>query len=187
MKISVMGIETMPIIITPDAIRDRLARLIIQDLINQTGIKIVWEKLCQIDDEAVRQIYPNLIKSSIFDSVVRNLTFGPSLFLIVKGENIYNRVRETKGKSKIINGQLMVSGLRLKYKAHLVGELKALGYRGKRLLDRIVEFRLHAPDNLEEATAICLAYLTSEELDEIGKYAPGFYVEIIRNNNSKKQ
>lgn len=168
-------IEISPVIITPDAIRDHIEETIIQDLINQAGIKVVWRKFCLINKEAVKKIYPKLIDCSIFDSIVRNLTLGPSLFILVEGKDVYNRLKKAKGKSNIVNGKLVLSGLRLKYKMYSQRELRLLGYRGKRLMDRIVEFRLHTPDNIKEAVTACLAYLTFEELGELNRYADTLY------------
>lgn len=181
-----MGIETSPIIIAPDAIRDHIEELIIEDLVFQTGIEVILRKLRQINIEAAGKIYFKLIKSPIFESIVRNLTFAPSLLIIVKGEAAYSRLKEAKGKSKIMNGRLLISGLRLKYKTHSITELRALGYRGKRLLDRITEFRLHTPDNLQEAAVVCSTCLTPKELSELDSYAPKLYAEITRINDFKK-
>lgn len=173
-----MSEEYAIVIITPDAVQDKLEEAIIRDLIKEDQNQIIWRKYWKIEKEIVKTIYPRMINKPFYSSIVRNMTLGTSLFLLVKGKDIYNRLREIKGEFRKFNGKIKTSGLRFKYRTQSIKKEVVVDYKDKKLLDRIFKFRLHTTDNLKETAIICLLCMNPSEIEKLKNIAPTLYSKI---------
>lgn len=177
-----MSPEVAVAIIKPDSTRDFLDEMLIEDISN-TGLKVISRKLCKLDENAIKYIYPEKISDPVYPSAVRAMVFGQAMILLIEGENVYARLKQVKGK-------MDKNGIRHKYCTHTVEDLKAAGYEGRRLQDRLAENRFHSSDTLEESALIlvhCMCYKDREFLKDI---APQLYettrkiTALTRTNNA---
>lgn len=159
--------EYAMIILKPDSIRDNLEFNMIQDL-KEAGIKVLWGKYWEIPPCVVSLIYPKEVGKNTYSSTKRALTFGPSLVLLVRGINIYDRLT-------IIKGKMDKGGIRGKYCEKRKKELIDMGYAGQKLQDRLAENRLHTADNFEETIIIYSLCVSFPDKEQIKKNAPDFY------------
>ena len=107
--------ELVGVIITPDAIRDKLVDRLLQDLLALGSINIVWmSRRVLLGRNDVIFLYPELIGREFFPAVINALTMGESVALLVQGESAFAKIRGIKGKLRLENGVLMTGGLRLK-------------------------------------------------------------------------
>lgn len=160
------------VLIKPDAIRDTLDTMIIQDLKDGTSIDIVFLKYQRITETMARYIYPTWITRYEFPSMVYNITQGSSLFIIVKGnEYIYESLRTVKGK-------MNEGGLRLKYRTRSIEDWQRLGYSGRELQNKIAENRLHTTDNFQETVFLCALILESRDIAILGSLVPNLAIAI---------
>lgn len=183
-----MAVDYGAVIITPDAIRDGLSQIISDDITRETNAQIIWRKCWHLKVGDVHSIYPKLVHRPFFPSLVRNITSASSLVLILEGEDAHKWLIEVKGRHHVREGRMEISGLRAAYQNRSVQEWRALGLRGKRLMDRIFEFRFHTSDNLEETAVICSLCMENQEISALAAYAPILWqaVECIKREGLKK-
>jgi nucleoside diphosphate kinase len=155
--------NTAAVIITADSVRDGVDKHIKQDLAEQFGFRLVFEKICQIIQPQVAEIYPNLVREEFFSALVHNLTLGPSILLLYEGDDIFVELKKAKGIFKLNGLSIDKTGLRLKYQGPSSADLIKSGYQGQLFLNRLFEFRLHTADNLLETISLCKLLLSSED------------------------
>lgn len=165
-----MDKEYAAIIIKPDSIRDLLEGNIMQDLLD-FEIEIIWRNYRKLSEGFVGLIYKKYMDNPIFPSAVKAMVNGLSLVILARGENIYGRLPEIKGK-------MNTGGIRLKYKIKSKEELVSAGYTGRELQDILAENRLHTAENVEETIMICALYMASYDKDQLAAIAPEIYQRI---------
>lgn len=160
------------VLIKPDAIRDVLEEMILQDLREGALVDSVFRKLLKINENLAKLIYPTWVEKPEFPSMVHNITRGNSLFVVVRGDNtIYESLRRVKGK-------MNQGGLRLKYRTHSIEEWQALGYVGRELRNRIAENRFHTTDDLNETISLCALVMNHQDIETIKSVAPLLAIAI---------
>ena len=146
------------VIIKPDAVRDILEEMTIQDLEDGAGVTPIFRKFWKITEDLARLIYPTWVERLEFPSMVHNITQGKSLFVVVSGDNnIYESLTRVKGK-------MNQGGLRLKYRTRSIEEWQVLGYQGRELQNKIAENRLHTTDDFEETIMLCTLAMNYHEV-----------------------
>ena len=174
-----MNLEDTAVIITPDAVRDGLEQQILHDLLAIGPMRVLWQRYWQIEDPGiVLTIYPRLLGRPFYSSVLRTMTLGKCLVLLLQGENTFSLLKNAKGKIDYNGYSVDVTGLRLKYRSWSPEEVRFLGCRNKAVLDKIFEFRLHTADTLFETATICSLCMSREELEVLRDVAPTLYAEI---------
>ena len=161
--------DTMAVLITPDSVRDKIDHLLLADLTTALKATVIFEKYLLVAQTDVESIYPRLVKRCFFSALVHNMSFGPSLFVVFNGEELFSRIKAIKGKSELISGKMFHTGLRLKYLGESLNQLVEKGYKGKQLFYRLFEFRLHTTDNMEETVKLCSLVLSPSELSSLLK------------------
>ena len=173
--------DIVAVVITPDAVRDKLENNILEDLQATTSVRILWRKYWQIPNrDVVLTIYPRLLGRIFCSSLIKIMTLGPCLVLLVEGRDAFYALKEIKGKIRLDGEQINVTGLRLKYRHWLPEEIKNLGCQSQTALDKIFEIRLHTTDNLRETAIICSLCMNRAEIDTLEKTAPSLFVEISK-------
>ncbi len=170
------SLETALAIIKPDAIRDVLDGPIIRDL-ETVGFNVIWRKICLIPQEAVPLIYPEKTGRVYFSSIVRSLTLGPAMVLLVQGESIYSRAMEVKGKTDL-------GGIRHKYVTWSRKQLAATGYTEEAFADKIAENRLHISDSIDDTARECALFMSTPEIAELETIAPEVFVHLSGKNST---
>lgn len=148
-KLEVLTMRYGLVILKPDSIRDGLENDIIRCL-EEGGLEIVWKEYWQIRPEIVQTIYPKQVMEPTYSSMVRAISFGLSMVVVVKNPtntDIWEFLRQLKGR-------MDTGGIRKKFRYHSKDELILMGYEGLSLQDKLAENRLHTPDDAEEALAV---------------------------------
>ncbi len=90
------GIERSLIIIKPDGLQSRVAGKIISKF-EDAGFTIENMKLTRIDEELASAHYKDHIKKDFFGPLLRYITSGPVIIMVVSGKDTINRVRKLMG------------------------------------------------------------------------------------------
>ena len=96
LNINNAGIERSLIIIKPDGLKDRVAGKIISKF-EDAGFAIENMKLTKIDEELASAHYKDHIKKDFFGPLLRYITSGPVIIMVVSGEDTINRARNLMG------------------------------------------------------------------------------------------
>ncbi len=96
LNINSTGIERSLIIIKPDGLQARVAGKIISKF-EDAGFTIESMKLTKIDEELALAHYKDHIKKDFFGPLLRYITSGPVIIMIVSGEDTINRARNLMG------------------------------------------------------------------------------------------
>lgn len=160
------------VIFKPDSVRDILENLMLADM-ECEGIEVVWRKYRQFNPDDVARIYPQQLDYPTYPSAVKAMCSGPALILLVRGDNIHQRLKEIKGK-------MDKGGLRLKYKTYTKDQLMKMGLSGDALMDKLAENRLHSSDSTEEAIAICSMCMDTYDLELVHGVDELFYNSVKR-------
>ncbi|MCX6784524.1 MAG: hypothetical protein NTV81_01125 [Candidatus Komeilibacteria bacterium] len=154
------------ILIKPDAVRDVLEEMILNDLREGTFIEIIFRKYWFVTRATACLLYADWVDKPQFPAMVHNLTSGQSLLVIAQGDaDIYASLRQVKGK-------MNQGGLRLKYRTRSIEEWESLGYSGSELQNRIAENRLHTTDDFQDTIQVCSLALENHEIDALNLIAP---------------
>ena len=169
------------VLITPDSIRDGLEGKIVEDLIAAVPIEVLWKKYWQIDrTEVVLSIYPTLLEKSAYPSLIRTMTLGECIVILVRGpEDVYDRLRSIKGSFRYDGKSVVVTGLRQKYKTWSEAEIEYLGIKSTAALDKIFEHRLHTTDNLEETISLSSLCMNPAEIESLRIIAPELHHAVV--------
>lgn len=160
-------IEYVGILITPRAISTGIAEALIADLVEITAMEVLWKKYWHIcTEDTFDLIYPNLANKPFKGAMVRNLTSGESLVLLVSGDQLFSKLKEAKGKFKYHpSGNFEITGLRLKYQR---------GYNNTNG-DEMYDFIFHTTDTNEETITIVTLSASSQDIVEIKKIIPQLF------------
>lgn len=182
--------EYTAIVITPDAIRDGLTEHILNDFLAAVTMRILWQKHWRVVSvDAIISMCPRLAGKPSLAPVIKTMMAGGSLIVIACGEDLYAKLRETKGKIKFNDDftEVEVTGLRLKYRTWAFEELEQLKspshHRRQAILDKIFEFRIHTTDNLKETANLCVLCMNEEDIKNLELVAPILYGEVVRLKN----
>ena len=96
LNISNARIEKSLIIIKPDGLKDRIAGKIISKF-EDSGLTIENIKLTKIDEELASAHYKDHIKKDFFGPLLKYITSGPVIIMVISGEDTINRARNLMG------------------------------------------------------------------------------------------
>jgi len=96
LNISSAGIEKSLIIIKPDGLQNRIAGRIISKF-EDAGFTIENMKLTKIDEELASAHYRDHIKKDFFGSLLKYITSGPVIIMVISGEDTISRARDLMG------------------------------------------------------------------------------------------
>lgn len=96
LNINSAGIERSLIIIKPDGLQARVAGKIISKF-EDAGFTIENMKLTKIDEELALAHYKDHIKKDFFGPLLRYITSGPVIIMVVSGVDTINRARDLMG------------------------------------------------------------------------------------------
>lgn len=165
--------DTTTVLLKPDAIIDRVDRMIIEDIQSELNLSVIWKKFWHMTKSDAEAIYPLSVGKPIFQYMLRNLLCGPSLVLLVRGIDPLDRLNAIKG------GNVPGSGLRVKYRLQSQAEVDA------RIADEDFVFRLkaanriHVPDTQEEAAQICTLCASEQDREVFRNLCPTLYDLMI--------
>lgn len=91
-----IGMEKSLIIIKPDGVRDRVMGKIISRF-EDAGFTIEKMKMIKIDEELAKSHYRDHVKKDFFGSLLRYITSGPAIVMVVSGEKAIDRARSLMG------------------------------------------------------------------------------------------
>ena len=89
-------IERSLIIIKPDGLQDRVAGKIISKF-EDAGLIIEKMKLMEIDEKLASAHYKDHINKDYFGRLLKYITSGPVIIMVVSGEDTINRARNLMG------------------------------------------------------------------------------------------
>lgn len=90
--------ERTLVILKPDAVRRKLIGEIISRF-EKKNLTINQMKIVNIDRELAVVHYEHVKKYSIFEDMINYITSGPSVIMIISGENAVSTVRNMVGKT----------------------------------------------------------------------------------------
>jgi nucleoside-diphosphate kinase len=96
LNINIEGIEKSLIIIKPDGLQDRVAGKIISKF-EDAGFIIENIKLTKIDEGLASEHYKDHIKKDFFGKLLKYITSGPVIIMIISGMDAINRARDLMG------------------------------------------------------------------------------------------
>ena len=91
-----MGVERTLVLVKPDGVLRRLVGEVIAR-IERKGLKIVALKMIQLDRETAERHYAVHKGKPFYESLVRFITSGPVVAMVVEGESAINVVRNLMG------------------------------------------------------------------------------------------
>lgn len=149
--------EYAAILIKPDAVRDVLDALILDEIQQSVRCSFVFRKMWVIKSDTVGELYPTWTSRTVYPFMVQVLTAGPSLLCVVAGaDDLFDSLRAVKGK-------MDRGGLRLKYRTYSIEEWSSRGTTGDRLRLRMSENRIHTVDSFDETVHVCSLALSPSE------------------------
>lgn len=161
-----MSPEYAGLVVKPDAIRDSLDPLLLEEVRRTTGCLVAYRKMFRFYPKDAEILYPEWIGRPAFPYMVRNLTAGPSMVFVLKGPcGLRTVLRAVKGKMNL-------GGLRLKYRTRSIEEWRALGLSEDQVQLRAAENRIHTTDSLEELKMLCGITLTRLEIEDMHQRHP---------------
>jgi len=92
-------IEKTYIMLKPDAIERGLVGAVISRIENK-GYKIVDAKMIRLDEPILKEHYAHIADMPFFPRIVKYMTRGPVLAMIVEGENAVKGMRILMGATK---------------------------------------------------------------------------------------
>jgi nucleoside diphosphate kinase len=161
--------DTAAVLLKPDTVIDALEDRIIEDIETSTGLRVIWKRYWQLSESDTRTIYPLSTGKPIFRFMLGNLIQGPSMILLVQGNEPLNVLNGTKGTN--VPG----SGLRLRYRQCTQEELDQRVNDLEFIYKLKSENRIHVPDTSEEAALLCSLCVTPSDKITIQKLCPEFY------------
>jgi nucleoside-diphosphate kinase len=96
--------ERTLVIIKPDAVHRQLVGEILRRL-ERKGLRIVALKMLQIDRELAEKHYAVHKGKSFYDSLLSFVTSGPSVALVLEGEQAIGMVRQMMGATNPLNAE----------------------------------------------------------------------------------
>jgi len=157
-------------IIKPDAVREILDRQIEED-IESIGLQVVGWMFVNIPESLVPQIYPDKVGDPLFSSTTWAITSGPSILLLVEGDDSHQKLAVLKGK-------MNTCGIRHKYCVYPRKKLEEMEYEGKRLYDKLFENRIHTPDNQDESDKLLSLLLTPQQVEGLRVKHPDLHSRV---------
>ncbi|MGX6961407.1 nucleoside-diphosphate kinase [Vagococcus xieshaowenii] len=94
--------EQSLVMIKPDAVKRLLIGQIIQRFENK-GLTISNIKMATLTPELVAEHYPHLVEKTFFHEISDFMTSGPSVFMIVEGDNVVEIIRTMIGVTNIVD------------------------------------------------------------------------------------
>ncbi|TDT68653.1 nucleoside diphosphate kinase [Hypnocyclicus thermotrophus] len=85
--------------VKPGAVQRELIGEIITRF-EKKGIKLVGLKLMQMSEELAKQHYAEHTEKPFFDELVKGITAGPVVAMVLEGENVINIVRTMAGATR---------------------------------------------------------------------------------------
>lgn len=172
-------------IIKPDAHKDILAEIIIQDL-RASDFKIVFRKDIALSNELAEQIYREHKNDPNFEYAVKSLLgdeknkFSTLIILkLLKGNDALEKIQEFKGRSD-------EGGIRLKYRFLSKQELEEKGYKEENLKKELAKNRLHTVDTHQRELEIIDMLLNESEKQDLKEREPEFYQELLELKENKE-
>jgi nucleoside-diphosphate kinase len=92
-------LERTLVIIKPDAVQRSLIGPIVSRF-ERRGLRIVGMKLMQIDDELARRHYAIHEGKPFYEPLIRYITSGPVVVIVLEAKDAINTVRRTMGATK---------------------------------------------------------------------------------------
>lgn len=139
------------VLITPDALRDNVADLIIQDIIRAVPDgKIEWCKTILLTAQDAIALYPKLVNRPYFPLIQSALTAGNSRVYLISGIRPAEIIAAMKGVFRINGAYIQKTGLRAKYATKIAVNISLPNI----FLQEPFEFRLHSTDTEEETTIL---------------------------------
>lgn len=96
--------ERTYIMLKPDALKRKLAGKIISR-IEEKGFEIVEAKMFMLNREILKEHYAHLADKPFFDDIVKYMTSGKVLGMIVEGDEVVAGMRKLMGKTKWLEAE----------------------------------------------------------------------------------
>ena len=95
-----MGMEKTYVMLKPDCVKRGLMGQVISRIENK-GYRITEAKMMTLDEVILREHYAHIADFPFFPEVLRFMTSGPVLAMVVEGENAVKGVRGLMGATKV--------------------------------------------------------------------------------------
>jgi nucleoside-diphosphate kinase len=95
-----MGMEKTYVMLKPDCVKRGLMGQVISRIENK-GYRITEAKMMTLDEAILREHYAHIADFPFFPEVLRFMTSGPVLAMVVEGENAVKGVRGLMGATKV--------------------------------------------------------------------------------------
>ena len=171
------------VIIKPDAHRDVLVEMIIQDMENG-GLVTIFRKDEVLSRKEAERIYAEHRGTPHYETSIRSVEGDKEnrsvTFLILKSE-----VGDALKHTNQIKGRSDIGGVRFKYRRFSRKEMEDMGYSGENLMLELAKNRLHVPDSDYRSLGLINMMLSDSERENIRLREPELYkeLEIWRNEN----
>ena len=162
------------IILKPDAHRDVLAEMIIQDL-EANGLTTIFRKDKVLSTSEAEEIYLEHYDRPHYEASIKSIK-GESDDLFVTILILKSKDGDAIANANKIKGISDVGGIRYKYRRFSKKDFEDMGYGGEELMTKLGENRLHVPDNDIRSLELIDRLLSNTEKEDIKEREP----ELIR-------
>ena len=143
--------DLLLVILTPDSVREGITEALTNDLVGLLEAKVIHSQTIKLSKQDVINLYARLVNKWFFRAMVHNLTQGSSLLLVLRGDDLFSKIKDVKGTFRFESNKLIVTGLRSKYiNKYNPSDLRRSGIKGNKLFYRMFEYRMHATDSQEQ-------------------------------------
>lgn len=99
-----MALERTFVMLKPDCVKRRLVGEVISR-IEKKGYKITDIKMSELDEAFVREQYSHLIGRSFFPELLKYMTSGPVIGMVVEGESAVRIMRKLIGATRVADAE----------------------------------------------------------------------------------
>jgi len=91
-----MSIEKTFVMVKPDALRRNITGVVVA-YFEEEGLEVAAQKMVHLTSERAAEFYAEHKERPFFDTLVKNITEGPVIPMVLKGENAIAKAREVIG------------------------------------------------------------------------------------------
>jgi len=91
-----MSIEKTFVMIKPDALRRNISGVVVA-YFEEEGLEVAAQKMVHLTPERAAEFYAEHKERPFFAALVKNITEGPVIPMVLKGENAISKAREVIG------------------------------------------------------------------------------------------
>ena len=98
-------VERSFVMVKPDGVKRRLVGEVIQRL-EKVGLRLIAMKMLQLTKKMAKQHYAIHKGKPFYDGLIRFITSGPVVAMVIEGDNAVKRIRKLVGETKPMEAEI---------------------------------------------------------------------------------